>query len=163
MPQETTWMHLAQRCHTRRRLFAFWAICASLVAIPACRAQDVLPADAVSRSVAVLNEAPPTDAVSREVGTLNDGPPPDAVSREVGALNDLSPAPADAVSREIAVYVPPYSVDDALRAVRIWGGIAPALPGDFGRINLVVIGTSLHAIDLMDAARVVRKATGLDP
>ncbi len=150
-------------------LILFAALTASLLASPA-KAYDVVAVDAVSRQYLLLNHVPSVvypDAVSRSVLLLADVPwisHPDAVSREILLVDSPIEMVYDNVSsREVLMFLPPYTTPDVQRALQIAGGIYLAAQADIDRLNIERTGTSTAQVDLIDAVRIVRMATGLDP
>lgn len=139
------------------------------LAFPA-KAYDVVAVDAVSRQYLLLNDVPFAaypDAVSRSVLLLTDVPAisyPNAVSREVLLVDSPIQMVYDNVSsREVLMFLPPYTTPDVQRALQIAGGIFNAAQADVDRLNIVRTGASTAQVDMFDAVRIVRMATGLDP
>lgn len=56
----------------------------------------------------------------------------------------------------------PFTLSDAVKALRIAGGLASAVASD-PRLNVETSGASSGKVDLFDASRIARKVTGLDP
>lgn len=59
-------------------------------------------------------------------------------------------------------FTPLYTLAEAMRAVQIAGGNGAATAWEKSRLNVETGGDSANAIDLLDALRIARRATGLD-
>lgn len=57
----------------------------------------------------------------------------------------------------------PWTIYDAASALRIAGGLVKASLDDVSRLNVVAGTPATSKIDILDAVRIARKATGLDP
>lgn len=100
-----------------------------------------------------------TEAISREVVFANDLPF-DAVSRELVISNDQV---AEAISREVVAFVPLFDIADVLKALRAAGGSQTVPVLDLAHLNPIDTGTSAGQVDMLDAAKMMRVVTGLDP
>lgn len=118
------------------------------------RAQDVEFADAVSRRVLMVN--------TRLTGFVDHT---DSVSRRVLMVNSRMPnyvVHTDTVSRRTLLYNPPYTTDEAEKAVRIAAGLLTATPANLARLNIIIDEGSADKLDFRDAARIMRMVVGLD-
>ena len=125
------------------------ALALACFALPSARTQDVEYTDAISRRVLMLNQQPVeyTDAISRRTLMFN---------ANLGVAYD------DANSRRVLLYIPPYTTDEAEKAVRIAAGLLTATPANLTRLNIIIDEGSADKLDFRDAARIMRMAVGLD-
>jgi alpha-L-arabinofuranosidase len=72
------------------------------------------------------------------------------------------PAYSVSVIRVDAINGPAYTVDEAILALRLVGGLAIATPDNIRRLDAVSTGASAGRVDIIDAVRVARIALGLD-
>lgn len=83
-----------------------------------------------------------------------------------GVRNGIIPVCANGeiqmVPGPIASGQPPFTLGDVGIALRVWAGLAPADPTILDRLDVVSDGDG-PGIDLRDAARIARKAAGLEP
>ncbi|NMC82654.1 MAG: hypothetical protein GYA63_07380, partial [Armatimonadetes bacterium] len=62
-----------------------------------------------------------------------------------------------------SVLTHPYAVEEARDALSITGGLSSVDRIQFDRLNAVFTGPSAGIIDIIDVARIARKAAGLEP
>jgi hypothetical protein len=80
-----------------------------------------------------------------------------------GALNAAQIAANVAMGPGALGFTPPYTLAEAARAAQIAGGVgAAATSWEKTRLNVEIGGGSATAIDLLDALRIARRATGLE-
>lgn len=136
------------------------------------------PADTAARSLTLLNNisatftTPAADVSARDLSLLNDisatftNPAVDVSARDLTLLNDISGtlrlSPTDAFAREFTIGEGTTPLQDARTALSIAGGLQKLSSGDLTRLDLVG-GSSSGKVDVLDAARWIRRAAGLDP
>lgn len=142
------------------------AALACLAAHPA--GADIEFTDAISRQVLLVNTytVECTDAISRQVLMVNLRPVDntDAISRQVLLVNvNTGVEYPDANSRQVLLYLPPYTTPEVRKALSIAAGLLAATPANMDRLNIIRDGDSATKVDMRDAARIARMAMGLDP
>lgn len=149
---------------------------ALLAATGGAGAQEVT--HVAAREITVYNDlraalaVAPTDTVAREITAYNDlrillvVPYSDASARELTAYNDLRAILAvtysDAVAREFSIGQATDPMAEVRLLLRFVGGLSSATAADRTKYDLVA-GTSAGKLDILDAIRLARKVTGLDP
>ncbi len=113
--------------------------------VPAAQSQEIERTDAISRRVLVVNGGLFADASSRRILVVN------------GGLHN------DTISRRVLVLLPAWSTGDAHSAIRVAAGLMIATQANMDRLDIVRDGDSAGKIDFRDAARLLRRAVGLDP
>ena len=122
---------------------------------------------ALAALVTLLSPAAPaqeieyTDTCSRRILVVNGGLFPDATSRRILVVNGS--LYNDIISRRVLVLLPTWSTGDAQSAVRAAAGLMLATQANLDRLDIVRDGDSAGKIDFRDAARLLRRAVGLDP
>lgn len=103
-----------------------------------------------------------TQTISREFTTYNllAQTSTQVVSREFTAYNLLKQTSTQAVSREFTVLLDPYAFEEAVKALRLAGGLDKATPADVTRLNLVVVPPSTSVVDILDAISIARAVAG---